>query len=250
MIEMTNHDLQRPLLVAQNSAATLLSSDDVSQGRRLEIGMFLLSVSFLIQAVAADQEAHHNGTWSGWLQLCFAVVSTLALVTMTLADVDYNFYLRHRKMTVAWFTLAWATSWLVLAVASRPQPLSIVFLLPTVPFLYLLLRFTPVMEMKDGFPLFTELMVLCQALALFSTGVYWIGIARSSARGGFLYERLSWPDTLLGLGWLIGSVVLSVLAYQYARWNHGAQSASVQFDVVTYAFLLNNGMLFLFYQVS
>ena len=102
-----------------------------------------------------------------WAVMVATVMQSFGLIMMTLADVDANRFLGRNRTRLLVVVLGWLVN-NIFQIASpplTPVPSRIFFLLPTLPLLYILLRFNQITRVEARFPLLTQ--VLGLALAMF-----------------------------------------------------------------------------------
>jgi ankyrin repeat protein len=140
------------------------------------LGFVLLSVSSAFQVASVLPGINTNEIASSWCSLLFAIFSTSGLVVMTNADIEPNIYFQRNQCLVMIFVVLSVSGSGLEAFFFYNQQSRYwgqILWLPALPWLYLVVRFKQVVtcERKEGFPLFTQLVVVYFALSLFVTAV-------------------------------------------------------------------------------
>jgi hypothetical protein len=143
-------------------------SHNERQHRVLIIGGTMWILSFVVSGVA--QFATNNGqthlTLNGLLSLVEALLQTIGAMVVAASDADLDMFAKKHPRSVLTFALAWILLYTGLAALAPPiQAISQVDWLAALPFAYLLLRFTPVLQMRDkSHPRFSDLLAYSLAL--------------------------------------------------------------------------------------
>jgi hypothetical protein len=122
------------------------------------------------------------------------------------------------------------------ALAPPIQAIDQVYWLEALPFAYLLLRFTPVLQMRDkSYLRFSDLLAYSLALDLGSWGAnaFLYGIIYAGPQG-----NPTWPDYFLGTVLVLGGTLVFGI-YWYFRDNHSRRMAV---STTLYAYLLASGV--------
>jgi hypothetical protein len=145
-----------------------------SQGLVYSLGMLAFICSFVLIGLA---HALGAGVVSlNWNYFFAAVLQTVGgTVAVITADVSVNEYFRHHHDR--WWPISYAVLWtvaMVLECTGDPQPLSLIYIIAGIPFLYLLLRADSVLSMAPGEYTFCELTTATLALWFTANGIWFI----------------------------------------------------------------------------
>jgi hypothetical protein len=161
------------------------------------------------------------------LYLIYGVTQTFGLLLMTGADVDANICIgKHRCILVA-IILFWIANVSYWALLDNPS-----FWLNALPYIYLIVRFRPVLDMKDGFSRFSQLMTLTLMSVLIS----------QMPDNFFDAFNLSpkWPNMFVGIYVFAGGCCVG-LVHEQARWR--GESLTIQLNMGIYCYLFFQGEL-------
>jgi hypothetical protein len=173
----------------------------------------------------------------GLLVMVEALLQTIGAMVVAATDADLDMFAKKHPRSALTFALAWIMVYTGLQALAPPvQAINQVYWLAALTFIYLLLRFTPVLQMRDkSYPHFSDLLACSLALDLGSYGAYWFlyGIIYDGPQG-----NPTWPDYLLGAVFVLGgTLVFGIYWYFRDTYSHGmALSATL------YVYLLANGV--------
>jgi hypothetical protein len=184
--------------------------------------------------------------------IIYGVLQVTGLLTMTIADLDVNMYLRKSNTPLAVFlAISWCASYALLATPitcedSKCRSYSVKFniayltnWLALLPMLYLFLRWTPVISLRAGFPRFTDLFSYALAMQ-FSANALSIVIL---ALEGLTSNKSSYA--VLGVVQLAyGAFMASVVAGAVETpWK--CESRTVHMAMTTYLYLFGVSVFYL-----
>ena len=207
-------------------------SHNERQHRVLILGGTMWVLSFVVGGVAQFVEG--NGTTQrtlyGLLQLVEALLQTIGAMVVAATDADLDMFAKKHPRSALTFALAWIVVYKGLGLLAPPvQAISLVLWLAALPFAYLLLRFTPVLQMRDtSYPRFSDLLAYSLALDLGGDGAYWFltGIicdTGSSTSAETVHTGpqvdVTWPLYLLGTLYVLGGTLVFGI-YWYCRDNY------------------------------
>jgi hypothetical protein len=202
---------------------------------RFPVGLLLFASGFVVLSVVTYEQNQQNVRSAGWFYLLYALVQTGGLMFMTLADVDPNIYFREHRVFLVMLMAVWTSGAAFLAFQPG-SPVDQVQLLQCLPWLYLTIRFQPVTQTYEGFPLFTELFAGALGLQLLGTSLMFflqtpVAIAQQAS---------TLPLVVMGCLFTFGMLTVIAVAYHYSP-RRLQYNATVQFQMVAYAFLLIQG---------
>jgi hypothetical protein len=217
-------------------------SHNERQHRVLIIGGTMWVLSFVVGGVAyfATSNGNTHRTLFGLLELVEALLQTIGAMVVAATDADLDMFAKKHPRSAFTFALAWILVYTGLDALAPPiQAMYQVFWLPAPPFVYLLLRFTPVLQMRDkGYLRFSDLLACSLALDLGNNGVYAFlyGIIDDGPQG-----NPTWPDYLVGAVYVLGGTLVFGI-YWYFRDTY---SRRVAVSTTLYAYLLAFGVCYL-----
>lgn len=218
---------------------------DQAQGRIFSLGLVLLALGLLLNGVSYVYNygaSHANVLVAQALQLVYGILAVVGLLIMTGADLDINAYLRRNQCRVILFSLVWVISFGIQA-CTLPQPIGQSSWLPALPFLALLFKYTSIVTMQPGYPLFTELVLAGLVLNFvdFTIFAFDNGFAPSTSGQLGIRKWILSVSALLNTGF-----VFSVMCYHSPRRSadsmDAATTASLQFKLTIYAYLFSYGL--------
>jgi hypothetical protein len=198
----------------------------LTEGRLVSCGLLTFVSGFVLSAVAVQSEL--SPIVRGANQLLFGILSVAGLVLMTIADIDINDYLRHNQIRMIVSVLIYSGAMTANAI---PLWFAWPFLLTVCPFLVLLLRYEHVVGMREGYPLFTHLLLASFELDLLANGIFFGTQAHDVP--GLWYSAAAYILAALctfGVGWWYGPARL-----------FRTTNATYQFKVTTYVYLFAYG---------
>jgi hypothetical protein len=226
-------------------------SHNTRQNRVLIIGGTMWALSFVVFGVAqfANGSAIVHPTLFGQLQLVQALLQTIGAMVVAAADADLDMFAKKHPRSALAFALAWIVLYTGLNALAVPiQATAQVVWLRALPFAYLLLRFTPVLQMRDeSYPRFSDLLAYSLALDLGGDGAYWFlaGIicdTGSSTSAETVHTGpqwdVTWPLYLLGTLYVLGGTLVFGI-YWYFRDTYSRRMAV---STTLYAYLLTFGV--------
>jgi hypothetical protein len=213
------------------------------QNRVLMIGGALWILSYAVTGVstfATDGDTKHDALY-GLLQLVQAVLQTVGAMVVATADADLDLFAKQHPCCVVAFALAWIV--LYRGLEALPPPIiavAQVYWLSALPFAYLLLRFTPVLQMRGNesycYPRFSDLLVWSLTLDLCSSGVF--NFLATNYFGSPMWPaNRMWPANLLSTVWILGGA----LVFGSYRYFRRAYSSRVALSNTLYVYLLAYG---------
>jgi hypothetical protein len=235
---------------------------------RLLFGIALFIGSFFLDAVS-DSILKHRKLF-GWGFLLTAIFQTSGFLMMTSVNVDANLLLKRLKPAMVLLATVWTIA-IILEASSTGNRANQICLIGILPWAYLIFRYRQVSNLEDGYPRFTELVVLCLILTLLYEGIWYILIGPVSSWQGS--EAQFWYcQAALAAYYLLGAMMVLYLSYLHAPWRaHAAPMAqqetvnhqpsvatrrallrfnpSIQFYMSSYAFLFVRGSALILRQV-
>jgi hypothetical protein len=175
-------------------------------------------------------------THTGLLNLAYGFVQTLGLLMMTGADVNANVCIGSHRRVLLVIALFWIGNVSYWALLDNPS-----FWLEALPYTYLLLRFQSVLDLKRGFPRFSQLMTLTLGLELLAE------VPENVADA--LHSNPKWPLLLVGLYVFCGGCCVG-LVHQQARWQDESLTISLNMGIYTYLFFQGTEYLLYYALVS
>jgi hypothetical protein len=216
-----------------------LMSHNERQNRVLILGGTMWVLSIVVGGVAdfgTNNGKTHQSLY-GLLFMAEALLQTIGAMVVAATDADLDMFAKKHPRSALAFALAWIVVYTGFEALAPPiQAINQVIWLTALPFAYLLLCFTPVLQMRDKiYPRFSDLLVYSLALELGSTGAYYFlyGIIYDGPQGNLTYLQ----GTFYVLG---GTLVFGI--YWYCRDNYSRRMAV---STTLYAFLLAYGFCFL-----
>jgi hypothetical protein len=235
-------ELQTMPNVSGNSALFIgrsSMSHNERQNRVLIIGGTMWILSFVVSGVAlfVTSNGSTHRTLFGLLSLVEALLQTIGAMLVAATDADLDMFAKKHPRSALAFALAWIVLYTGLRVLTPPiQAINQVYWLTALPFAYLLLRFTPVLQMRDkSHPRFSDLLACSLALDLGGYGAYnfLYGITYAGPQG-----NIAWPDYLFGTFYALGGTLVFGI-YWYFRDNYSRRMAV---SATLYAYLLGFGV--------
>jgi hypothetical protein len=171
-------------------------SHNERQHRVLILGGTIWVVSFVVWGV--DHFATSNGethrSLYGLLTLVEALLQTIGAMVVAATDADLDMFAKKHPRSAFTFALAWIVLHTGLGALAPPvQAINQVYWLNALPFAYLLLRFTPVLQMRDKiYPRFSDLLACSLALDIGSYGAYADFVFGVFVLGGTLVFGIYW----------------------------------------------------------
>ena len=204
-------------------------------------GMFVLANwLFTYQVLVSPKFVSTKADPNSFAATVFAVMQTVGLTIMTLADVDANAFLARNRVQCKGFVLAWGLAYLASVVLIPLIPggaeyETLGFSAAVLPFVYLLAKYEQVVSESEGYPRLTEIftVVLSQDLvahAIFTVLQYMVLRSKPVA-------EVPWAAVFVFFPVGSGAVVASY------RWSRRLQheSHTVSFKTATCIFLLAYG---------
>jgi hypothetical protein len=214
-------------------------SHNERQNRVIMLGGAMWALAYAVSGVdnfVTDNGSKHR-TLHGQLGLVEALLQTIGAMVVAASDVDLNLFAKINPLSVVAFALVWIMLYKGLEALVLPiQAINQAWWLAALPFTYLLLRFTPILQMCDKrYPRFSDLLAYSLALDLGSNGVAgWL------LYGIFIdgpHEDATWPDYLMGTLYVLGGVLVFGIHW-YFRSTHSRRLA---LSTTLYAYLLTFG---------
>jgi hypothetical protein len=170
-----------------------------AEGRIFTCGLFLFAFAFVLNAVS--NQIQSNQIDEAVVFLVFGALSVAGLVLITIADLDINDYLRHNQLRMIAFVLIFTVS--IATEACKPDTAQL--WLMNCPFLVLLLRYKHVVEMRQGYPLFTQLLLASLVFDLLA-GAITAALATPTDQGNWYWAAASLFSALstFGVGYWYG----------------------------------------------
>jgi hypothetical protein len=179
----------------------------------------------------------------GLLFLVQAVLQTAGAMVVAAVDADLDLFAKQHPRCAAAFALAWIVLYQGLVALTPPiQAANQTFWLAALPFAYLLLRFTPVLQMRSNkryYPRFSDLLAWSLALDLGGAGLY--AFLYAHAIIGPVEHLPTGPCDAVGILFVLGGAPIFG-SYRHFR---AAQSRRVALSTALYAYLLAIGACFL-----
>jgi hypothetical protein len=160
---------------------------------------------------------------------------TFTLVTVNL---DVPLYLRQKKTRAAAFALLWILSNILYMLYVRGPGfiiLDYILVLPSVPMLYLFLRFSSTLDLKPGCPTFLDLLILSFGLYLCAAGVGAVSNIQSLV-------NYSWLGILQVFSNFFGAACVWFL-YKICQWRGQDSSSAAQLAMLAFLFLYGINVL-------
>jgi hypothetical protein len=177
---------------------------------------------------------------AGWAYLLIALLQTGGLLMITLEDVNMNVYAKGHKVQAGCIVCMWVAGIAVQSLYSKDGAVYIgnqVNWLQCLPWLYFAIRFRQVSNMREGFPLFTELIALALAFQFVGNGVpyfYQTEIWKNSI--------VVWPWILMGChNFLSAGIVLAVAFHFSPRRSKHSATVQLRMTLFTYLFAVGIG---------
>jgi hypothetical protein len=219
-------------------------SHNERQNRVLIIGGTMWALSFVVGGVGhfATNGGQTHLTLYGLLLGLEALLQTIGAMVVAATDADLDMFAKKHLRSAFAFALAWIVLFTGLE-ALTPPILAIcqVYWLRDLPFAYLLLRFTPVLQMRDkSYPRFSDLLAYSLALDLSSYSAYWLlyhGIVYDGPQGN-ITGYPTWPLYLVGTLYVLGGALVFGI-YWYVRDTYSRRMAV---STTLYAYLLAFGV--------
>jgi hypothetical protein len=165
-----------------------------------------------------------------WTDTAWALLNTVGLLVMTVADLDVNHYLGQNRIRLVLTMLVWLVSYLALVFASKfGKP----YLIPCIPIVYLALRFDPIADQEKGFPLLTELFAAVLSFDLVGNGGTFLMAAA-------IVHAPYWVAVVVFL--LLGPVCV-LFAHRWSQRKH--ETPTLCFGTVAFAYLFILGIGYL-----
>jgi hypothetical protein len=199
-----------------------------SQGFIFSIGLGLFIFGFLLEMFGSYEYDYKNIIQD----VVYQSSQVAGLIVMMAADVDANAYLRHRpQRVVAVFIML--LGYTAVHACTTPQPTSEVFWIQAIPLVYLLVRWKPIIKMKEGFPRFTELFVAFLVLDIAAVAAYeLISLSNPSSD----HSATSWVLPL-HCGYRFFCILCNLTAYQLARRRGESLTLSLNAMLAVYNLL-------------
>jgi hypothetical protein len=218
----------------ESSLPALYEQEDyiAAQGQVYSAGMVVFMLGFIVFGLRFMDDTSFLLFLSGLLQ---TAGGTFTLAT---ADLDILAFLKERK----WHAIIFATlsifgticAWAGNSPATGYS--NVINLLPSLPFVYMILRLTPVLSNEPGYPTFADLLALFLCSVPLSFGLWTL---LGGLPGSFLFRAV------LGGANLLCSIVTAVF-YRWCRQQGNSPSEVSQ--LVTLVFLSELGFLLLLNQ--
>jgi hypothetical protein len=168
-----NGSANDPLFIGRSSM-----SHNERQNRVLVLGGTMWILSFVVGGVAHTPYTIHHMVEAllqtiGLLLMVEALLQTIGAMVVAATDADLDMFAKKHPRSTFAFALAWIVIYTGLRALTPPiQAIDQVFWLPALPFAYLFLRFTPVLQMRDKiYPRFSDLLAYSLALDLGRQGI-------------------------------------------------------------------------------
>jgi hypothetical protein len=220
-------------LIRSRSSVSLGVYDRSAAGSLFVLGLRTFVLGEAFGSLDTRTDPSHQGqnklNREDWIALVYAILNTVGLLIMTSADLDVNSYFaKTKKLQTRILLFVWACTYAIIFF-SRPGRFFAPVLLV---FLCLAAWFSPIIEMKKGYPPMTEVFTLILALELVGWGGKHILVEVQEKRP---VEEWPWPNFVILF--LIGPV--SVLyAYYWARRKNESQTISFYTAAFTYLFMI------------
>ena len=223
-------ELEEPLLERRTIARSAGASYQPMQKLYLFSGLAL----FVLGLACTIPKALAIKPYDDWCYMLYALLQTCSLLLLTAADLEINRSLRSRSGKIAAFLFFMSSSFIVLASSFSPPATHFLRLLPAGVLIYALIRFCPIMDMKDEFLQFTEVFMLTLTLGLLSSGLIdiFIGIEQGGARR---FAEL-FVSSLHFLG-------LAMIWKAYSKWfppgnSNSSRTMKLHISLVVYLFVI------------
>jgi hypothetical protein len=202
-------------------------------GTMLACGWTVFGVQVFLSDNGANQ-VHAQSRVNGTLLLVAALLQTLGSMIIAMSDIDVDLFAKRHHMCVLAFALAWiGLNQGLLAMAPPITGIASIHWIADLPFVYLLLRFRAVLQMRsEAYPRFSDLFACSLSLDLIAKGV-WHAVVSDGPKG-----KLQWPHNLVGSVFVSSGVSLFVL---YCRLR-SKRSNRLALSITLYAYLLAWGM--------
>jgi hypothetical protein len=235
-----HHDedrLEVPMLTESERKSNRYTAKDQTrtlkdvQGSIFSLGAAILTAGWLVSYLGKlpREDPIDNTAWS---LVGYALLQTVGLLIVIVADVDVNLYLKHNRRRLVLFALNWVCDCALLALYPPTTFTYQLYWLPTLPYVVLFAFFTPICDMKDGYP---------QVANLVS-----VGFILTIVQGGLLdifahgLHSEEWATARVMLGGVVVFEALCMSAYYLYnphRWN-----GTVRLRWVLMVFLLCQGL--------
>jgi ankyrin repeat protein len=197
----------------------------VIQGKVYSAGMAV----FLLSSIVFALRFLHN---SSFVLFLAGLLQTMGgTFTLATADLDITSYFKTRKTHAVIFAIllivGTVCQWIFGSNAIFTWT-NVIILLPTMPFIYLMLRITPVLGTVSGYPTFVDLLVQYFVLTPLSFGIW---VLLGGVPGGTAFK------IILGLANIIGSFAIAI-AYSWCQWHGDSASTASQVAMLVFLFVL------------
>jgi hypothetical protein len=194
----------------------------------------------LLKAAFKYKVAYDPAADLSWV--AFALLQITGLSMMTTADISVNFHMRGNKRKALAYTLLHMLSIVWWYVAEHTVHLSFdeFTLVQLMPWMYLIFRWTSVLDLEVGYPTYTDLFVMFLVLGIIDVGTGDLTIAVNRGKTHSLSS--AWPNYLFAL---LDILKAAVLWFVYTRSTF-LEGVNSRFYTTIYVYLLLFGGLFFF----
>jgi hypothetical protein len=174
-------------------------------GTLLAMGWAVDGTYFFVSTIEALRTRKDNG----YARMVAAILQTTGAMIVAVCDMDIDLFAKRHPICVGVFAFAWIVLYdgiqtLTPPVAARNQ----IYWLPTLPFVYLVVYFRAVLQMRtdDSMPRFSDLFAYCLSFDFIANGL--VLILDTHAKHTILTSRETWPHDLVGVSYCIGGIFL------------------------------------------
>jgi hypothetical protein len=173
----------------------------------------------------------------GWAHLIDAIVQTIGALLVAMSDIDIDIFVNQFPMRALIFAIGWVVLYVGMEALSPPLTwANQVNWFMALPFLYLLLRYQSVLQMRPNFPRFTALVAYSLSLDIVATGMYFPidGLTAGT-------KRPTLPFDLVGVYFIACGIAIFLVYEHELRKAHTVSSPTVALSITIYAYLLGAG---------
>jgi ankyrin repeat protein len=202
----------------------------LAEGRVWSAGLLIYMLGFLVMAIGG-LPFNKPRDKTGGSQLLYAVLQTGGLLTMCVADLDVDVFLRDHHQRVVVFILCYlivSGLWIYFLTPAS--------LLMALPFIYCTLRFDQVIGMASGFPRFTSLFALAAVGFIIGQVIYWAQLYVQHSEE----KVVAWPFAIVSAVHALGAIAMATVYIQSGRG--GGSSKTVQLNQALFYYLFTIGV--------
>jgi hypothetical protein len=261
-MELQRVGLEQPLIPSKRKSTrlTVIRSSEsgglTTQEWMVLVGIAMFIIAILVYAIANYSKVHHPALF-GWLYLLTSFLQTFGLLLMTGTNVDANLLFKRTKQPMVLLVIVW-TLGIIIEAISPPNNASPVAWLGVLPWVYFFFRYPQVANLEDGYPRFTELIVIEFSVTLLYNGMFYSFIREGSGATTDApdctwygsHADFNRSQAVVATYYFLGAVMVLVLAYQYASFQGKTPqqkrtsmrfNPSIQFYMCAYVYLFTRG---------